>query len=321
MHPPCDFRTVAGGLSRRPPSPVEVVQVALVVGTHSGTFHADDVLAFAMIRRFVDPDAQVIRTRERADLLACDIVIDVGGEFDPEKLRFDHHQGTYRGPRSSAGMILDWLEGQATVDHDLATLLRARMVDYIDAVDTGREAPRTDVPCFARIVEAMGQGLETAEQHHDAFLRAADVARTVLDGLVRGFVEVRENRDVVLRAMQAAVDAKRSVICFDRYVPWKPVYFENGGETHPTDYVLFPSEDETWKLVAIPPSIGQFEQKRPLPDSWAGKLADELEAATGVKGSLFCHKNRFIAVFETSDGAVDALKRFGLYEVQAAPDA
>jgi uncharacterized UPF0160 family protein len=286
--------------------------LALIVGTHSGTFHADDVLAFAMLRRFVDADATVVRTRDRARLLDCDFVVDVGGEFDPERRRFDHHQGTYQGPRSSAGMILDWLADTGRVEAGLAETLRRRVVDYIDAVDTGREAPRTDVPCFARIVEAMGQGLDTAEEHDAAFLDASGVAARLLEGIVRGHDEVVANREIVRAAMAEAVTAGRSAILFERYVPWKPIYFENGGADHPTDFVLFPSEDESWKVVAIPPSIGQFDQKRPLPESWAGKLAEELEAATGVKGSLFCHKNRFIAVFQTKVGALEALERFDL---------
>lgn len=293
--------------------------MSLTVGTHSGTFHADDVLAYSLIRTFVDEGADVVRTRDRAVLDACDIVVDVGGEFDPTRLRFDHHQGTYRGPRSSAGMVLDWLESIGRVSPDLASHLRERVVEYIDAVDTGREAPRVDVPCFARIVETMGVGCQTAEDQLDAFRRASDIGITLLSGLLTGHARVVAARETVRRAMAEAVEAGRSALFLDHYLPWKPVYFELGGAEHPTDYVLFPSEDDTWKLVAIPPTLGQFEQKRPLPASWAGKMNEELEAATGVEGSVFCHKNRFIAVFRTREGAVEAMKRFDLFD--ASPGA
>lgn len=291
--------------------------MALRVGTHSGSFHADDVLAFALIRRYVDSDASVVRTRDREQLADCDIVVDVGGLFDPVTRRFDHHQGGYRGPRSSAGMVLDWLEAEGTVDGELAALLRARMVDYIDAVDTGREAPRLDVPCFARIVETMGQGLETAEDQAEMFVRASEIGVTVLVGFERGLAEVRAAREDVRAAMADAVARGESTIILSRYLPWKPIYFELGGETHPTDYVLFPSEDETWKVVAVPPQLGCFDQKRSLPASWAGLMGEDLEAATGEPGALFCHKNRFIAVFRTQAGALSALKRFGLLAARA----
>ena len=38
----------------------------LTVATHSGPFHADDVMAWALLRRFVDADATVVRTRDPA---------------------------------------------------------------------------------------------------------------------------------------------------------------------------------------------------------------------------------------------------------------
>lgn len=286
--------------------------MSITVGTHSGSFHADDVLAFALLRHYVDADATVVRSRDPAVLDACDIVVDVGGTFDPAARRFDHHQGEYGGPRSSAGMVLDWLEAEGRLDGELARELRARMVDYVDAVDTGREAPRLDVPCFARMVEVLGQGLHTAEDQRAMFVQAADIAEVYLGGLERAVAEVREARAAVERAMAEAVAAGRSLIVLDRYLPWKPIYFGLGGEAHPTDFVLFPSEEGTVKVVAIPPSLGRFDQKRPLPASWAGLMGEALEAATGVPGSVFCHKNRFVAVFQTADQAVEALRRFDL---------
>lgn len=33
-----------------------------------------------------------IRTRDPAVLDTCDVVVDVGGVYDPAKNRFDHHQ-------------------------------------------------------------------------------------------------------------------------------------------------------------------------------------------------------------------------------------
>lgn len=49
---------------------------------------------------FMTQDAEIIRTRDAAQLAECDVVVDVGGEFDPKKHRYDHHQryGTDRKP-------------------------------------------------------------------------------------------------------------------------------------------------------------------------------------------------------------------------------
>jgi len=284
----------------------------ITVGTHSGTFHADDVLAFALIRCRIDPEAIVVRTRDLSRLEPCDWVIDVGGRFDPASLRFDHHQGAYDGPRSSAGMIVDHFERQGLIESGLAAELRHRLVDYVDDVDTGRRAPVADVPCFASMVEALAQQACSDEALDAAFLVAADMAANYVKALISAYERKERAAQVVRDAMAEAVEQGSPLIELDQYYPWKAAYFASGGETHPTEFVMFPSGDGTWKVVAIPPRLGCFDQKRSLPASWAGKMGAELEQATGVAGSVFCHKNRFIAVFRSREGAVQALQSAGI---------
>jgi uncharacterized UPF0160 family protein len=79
---------------------------ALCVATHSGPFHCDDVFAGALLRSFLTPQLHFIRTRDLARIAGADIAIDVGGEYDLARRRFDHHQRAYDGPLSSAGMVL-----------------------------------------------------------------------------------------------------------------------------------------------------------------------------------------------------------------------
>lgn len=65
----------------------------LVIGTHSGRFHADEIVACALLKQLPEyADAQIIRTRDTEQLADCDIVVDVGGVFDPTRHRYDHHQ-------------------------------------------------------------------------------------------------------------------------------------------------------------------------------------------------------------------------------------
>ena len=59
------------------------------------------------------------------------------------------------------------------------------------------------------------------------------------------------------------------------------------------------------------PTIESFDQKRSFPLEWAGLRNEELSAITGVP-SVFCHKNRFIAVFETRHAVITAMQRFNL---------
>ena len=40
-------------------------------------------------------EAEIVRTRDPTVLATCSLVVDVGGEYDPASLRFDHHQKTF----------------------------------------------------------------------------------------------------------------------------------------------------------------------------------------------------------------------------------
>ena len=282
------------------------------VVTHNGPFHADDVLAWALLSAFVDPDFVPIRTRDEAVIAKGHIVFDVGGEYDPSRARFDHHQLKYKGDFSSAGMVLDWLISEEKLDKGAGLFLKTRLVDYVDAVDNGRQMPDSSVPCFASIVEAFGSGCDSMDDFDQAFLRAGDFARIYVQGLVNGFWEVEACRKRVEDEMSRAQQSGSRIMVFDSYCKWKKPYFENQGKSHPTDYVLFPSNDGSWRLVAIPPKLDDFGQKRPLPAEWAGLMGEELSSVMGIKDAVFCHRNRFIAVFKTRAAVDLAIETFSL---------
>jgi uncharacterized UPF0160 family protein len=85
----------------------------LLIGTHNGHFHADEALAVHMLRMLPPyQDAGLVRTRDPKVLGTCDIVVDVGGEYDAARHRYDHHQRgfttTFPGrptKLSSAGLV------------------------------------------------------------------------------------------------------------------------------------------------------------------------------------------------------------------------
>ena len=288
----------------------------MLVATHSGPFHTDDVFAFALLKTFLDPAASIVRTRDLARIAEADIVIDVGGEFDPQRRRFDHHQRSYQGERSSAGMVLDFLQAQGRVSSALADKLRSEWVDHIDAVDCGRITPDPGVPSLGAMIGAYAELADSPEEFDVAYLEAAAVCERALAGLVRAEQKTEIARQAVAQAMERARERGSRIMRLDRHYKWKRVYFELGGAEHPTDYVLFPESDAV-RLVAIPPDQHSFAQKRPLPAAWAGLTDEALSAVVGVQGARFCHKNRFIAVFATPDAAEQAISAWSLDGVES----
>ncbi len=61
--------------------------------THSGGFHADELLSSAVLTRLF-PQAELLRSRDRRWITpsADKIIYDVGGDYDGTAQIFDHHQ-------------------------------------------------------------------------------------------------------------------------------------------------------------------------------------------------------------------------------------
>lgn len=80
-------------VERAIPDWVKKAALSRTIGTHNGAFHCDEVLACFMLRLLPEyRDARIVRTRDPALLRECDIVVDVGGEYNPSTHRYDHHQ-------------------------------------------------------------------------------------------------------------------------------------------------------------------------------------------------------------------------------------
>lgn len=284
-----------------------------VVATHNGPFHTDDVVAYALLlEHYPQDEMQVVRTRDPAVLEAADLVFDVGTEFDPERRRFDHHQRDYTGPRSSAGMVLDWLEAEGHLEGALANRLRTQMMDYVDDVDNGARHPPEGIPCINWMVDNVGRGCSNHADFDAAYLRAVEMVRPALRGVARALEEERAAEDVVIAAMKKAEATGSNLLDLPRYVKWQPTYFAMGGERHPTEFTIFPDLSGKWRCVAIPPKLDSFAQKTPLPKEWAGLEGDDLVRVSGIEDAVFCHKNRFIAVFGSREGMLRGLRQTGL---------
>jgi uncharacterized UPF0160 family protein len=101
----------------------------------------------------------------------------------------------------------------------------------------------------------------------------------------------------------------RSDLCliFDRNIPWQENFFDLGGVDHPAQFVIMPS-GKHWKLRGIAPDAQRLMQVRcPLPEKWAGLLEKDLKRVSRISGAVFCHKGRFISVWETKNDALKAL--------------
>lgn len=292
----------------------------LKVATHSGTFHADDVFAYAILKAATAGQLELTRTRDDKILAAVDVVFDVGGFFDADTRRYDHHMRDKplradAGPYSSAGLI--WRDfGREAVramlpeagEDALGKVWRSvdeRLIRDVDLMDNGASVPMPGH--FSTLLEAWNPTfIEDSRDEDDAFLDAADLASAVLArACARAYAAVLA-MDTVAEAARTA--AHPGILVLERRVPWEDAVFELGL----TDalYVVRPAGNG-WTCSAVPPSKGSFAQKLPLPDAWAGLRDEALASISNVPDATFCHPARFVCGAGSREGAL-ALARLAI---------
>jgi uncharacterized UPF0160 family protein len=298
--------------------------------THSGSFHADDVFGVAVLAA-LHPDHTLARTRDAGVIAQADFAVDVGGEWDPARGRFDHHQRGFDGARASgegyasAGLV--WREfgtayvrqvadglGASLAEGSIAGIaadLDASLVRYLDMVDTGAAMVAPGVFGISSLVAALNstwveeQGLDP--QAHGALqLERFREAMALVQRYLQRLVLRRVGQELAADRVRAAprLLGGRVLHLAEGGMPWTRVVLDEMPEVL---FVLYPERDEAGErhvLRTVPVKADSFEARRDLPAAWAGLRDAQLAAASGVFDALFCHTNLFIAVARSFDGAL-----------------
>jgi uncharacterized UPF0160 family protein len=282
----------------------------MVIATHDGSFHADEVFAVAALSLLGDPP-EVVRTRDLAALAAADLRVDVGFRDDATAGDFDHHQRGFDAMRANgvryASFGLVWREFGSRIcdgDAEVAAAIDETLVQTVDANDTGQRLTESLIDGVrpfsisgviggfnARWDENVGSEGERAR-----FDAAVALARDVLAREIAGAASGRRAERIVRAAIAAAPDPR--VIELSVNVPWKRVLVP---ETPDALFVIYPKR-QGFGLEAVPAALGSFENRRDLPAAWGGLEGPDLVAVTGVDDALFCHVKRFLAVAASHDG-------------------
>lgn len=288
--------------------------------THSGGFHADELLSSVILTRLF-PAARVVRSRApdwitpRHDR----IIYDVGGAYDPDAGIFDHHQ---RGaplrddgqPFSSFGLIWrqfgrDYLGAFGIPASDIEALHASFDLDFvlpIDLMDNGALSPSA-AGALAKLtlpvlLETLKPVFDDREPDADdrAFHDALSIARGFVEASIKQSAAKLRAESIVLQAIAATGDER--VLELPMGMPFRPAIVKAGA-----DHLLFvvhPRETD-WCLTGIRRSSESFELRADLPAAWAGLTGQDLAAASGVADATFCHNGRFIAAARTREAALE----------------
>ena len=279
------------------------------IATHNGNFHADDVFSIAALKN-IFPSFKLIRTRDLELIAKADIVIDVGGEYDPDAGRFDHHQRGGAGerengiPYSSFGLIwqkygLEICQG----NQDVVNAVDRGLVSTIDAIDCGyAEGIAEGITKGISLSQTIGMFNPTwqEESHFDTcFDEAVDFASRVLTRFIASANGGISAKAIVAKAIDNAEDPR--VIVLEKYTPWKRTVHALSEEAL---YMIYPSQSGEWRIQTVPAEPGSFENRKSLPKQWAGLSDNALKEVTGIDDAMFCHNGLFIAGAESFESTM-----------------
>eukprot|EP00485_Elphidium_margaritaceum_P003018 CAMPEP_0202706082 /NCGR_PEP_ID=MMETSP1385-20130828/18558_1 /ASSEMBLY_ACC=CAM_ASM_000861 /TAXON_ID=933848 /ORGANISM="Elphidium margaritaceum" /LENGTH=394 /DNA_ID=CAMNT_0049364469 /DNA_START=108 /DNA_END=1292 /DNA_ORIENTATION=- len=168
------------------------------IGTHSGTFHCDEVLACYMLSQHTKDyrNAKIVRSRDSDVLSTADIVVDVGSEFDLKGNKFDHHQREfnqqfseeYATKLSSAGLIYKYFGKE---------IVRDIIENRCDDVHTNNDEEMKNAPLtedmlevvynkvYASLIESV-DAIDNGIKQYDTETQARYLQRTDLGSRVSG---------------------------------------------------------------------------------------------------------------------------------------
>lgn len=313
---------------------VNCVEEATVV-THPAPHHGDETTALAILG-IVEGRVNVLRTRNPKQLeeaaTAGATLVDVGGVYDPESGRFDHHQWKFAGDSeveklsrtvevrdgkrrldgakySSAGLL--WkqygadaciaLTGCTPAQAEVAAgLVDKMLIKGVDAADYGEKLDgQMSVSLAISVLNPNWD--EPADDSQ--FVEACQLAHLVLTRTIKSCVAQVKGRDTVEEAIESS---EGGILVLPQFIGgWiQTVLATTNPKGKDLLYGVFRNLQGQWNVQAIPPIGEPQTQRKPLPEAWRSLNGAALQEVTGVEDAVFCHAGRFICGARSQEGAM-----------------
>ncbi len=288
--------------------------------THSGSFHADDVMACAILQIYfssIGYRTKIIRTRDQNIFPTGDVVFDVGGIRNDEENRFDHHQPGGAGarangvPYSSVGLV--WRKFGPLLCQGCEQLIEKidqEIIQYIDARDNGYDLTDEQKPdgtesfyaSFYMIERSTWK--ESLDEDDTAILKRFKRAVKKAQCFFKRYFEINrvniEAAEKIKKIYQNSSDKK--VLIFDQNFT-RTVFVANlVNFTEPLIYI-YPDRAGTYSVEVVPKNFGTFEHRISFPAAWAGLHDTELEKVSGIPELIFCHNKGFLCKTKNLESA------------------
>ncbi|KAK0049345.1 UPF0160 protein MYG1 mitochondrial-like isoform X1 [Biomphalaria pfeifferi] len=347
---PCackQFSFITSNMTGTKESPPKKPHLSKKIGTHNGKFHCDEALACFMLKLLDEyKDAEIIRTRDQAILDTCDIVVDVGGTYDPSKHRYDHHQRTFNESMnslcpekkwvtklSSAGLVyfhfgVEIIAKQLNLpadDHITKVIfdkVYENFMEEIDAIDNGinqaegelRYQITTNLSSRVNILNPgwNEKDVDVQLQFDKAMKLVGEEFMERITYYQNGWLPAREFVAEAVKNRFEVDSSGRIIYLKEGGVPWKDHLYTLEEEQNLSPllvYVLFADQNNGWRVQCVSKKLGSFENRLSLPEEWRGLRDEELSEKSGIPGCIFVHASGFIGGNKTFEGVLEMARK------------
>ena len=275
--------------------------------THNGTMHADEVFATAFLSLYFG-NFKVARVSEvPKDISTKTIIYDIG------KGKFDHHQTDARirdnGIKySSFGLLfeeygLNYLKKLKLKNTKaIYNYLVKDFIEAIDAIDNGifpEIKSIYKIKTVSDVIKIFNPSYGSNDKEDEQFIKAVSLAESILTEELKNVIGKVEAGVKVKKILNKT---KGPILILDEYLPYEETILTSlSGKK--ILFAIYPSNRGGYGIKTIPISTTDKTSRVYFPKEWGGLTNDALEKVTGIKGSLFCHTNRFLMTASDLDTA------------------
>lgn len=286
-----------------------------VVVTHDGSFHTDDVFAMATLAIYYKGKIKIIRTRDEEKIKKADIVLDVGGIYNPDTKRFDHHQIEGAGvrengiPYASFGLI--WKHfGLEICDNneEVFKYIDDKVCSGIDAGDNGFDIEKENtgkrIYEIGAILGSFNPSWEEEGKEYEHFLEAVQFAKELLQREIKNSTSHLKGRKIIEEAYRNSSDKKIIEIkeTIPRYI------FQAVLSELPEPLFLIEPSRVGWKAECIKKNPATYESRNPFKKEWGGLREEDLRRVSRVPDAVFCHRGNFLCIAKSKEGVLKLVK-------------
>ena len=270
----------------------------LKAATHGQPNHLDEMVAICLLKAAYDIDQVDFLSRDEITpekLDEYDFVVDIGGEYDPERGRFDHHQGN--DPRvvnkSAAGLVFDFLVSEGKITEDEADYLRP-VIKLVDMTDNGLIKPDPNDPLrraytllsvssFIKSITGMRHNPDKDREFADMFQNVVDKWIEFAQQWGKCKKEIDEEGIVVGRAV-LLTSAENYGPPMLEYLSEKTIFELVGFQAEPSKFIL--------RVVEEPDGTKRITLNKDM-----------------LPQAQFVHRNGFMAVYRNMSQAIEDIRQ------------